>query len=294
MLETSTDFCIEINFQKGTGNPSRVFRTMFELIEAFQALDEDLVKSIDAKIESVVTIEGIETGSIKALLKTMLRCADDEAIKKLDWKPAVGEFLIKAKYFILDFMEDKTGISSREQVAHLEMKLLGLAEQTDIKHLPSYAIIERQKLLSDMSKISSALSYLGRNDKALYRTHDSGIAINSKFNIIPEHIEELLTRETIKSTTERILKVKKPDYLGESKWDFQHETRVISAKILDIEWLERFQAREYDVRPGDSIRATVEEHVKYGYDNEVVGINYNIIKVQEIIPYNPPIQMSFI
>ena len=48
-----------------------------------------------------------------------------------------------------------------------------------------------------------------------------------------------------------ILAVKKPDYLGDSKWDLRHGKRPISARIEDGAWLRRFQSREVDVRPGN-------------------------------------------
>jgi hypothetical protein len=80
-----------------------------------------------------------------------------------------------------------------------------------------------------------------------------------------------------------ILKVKKPDYLGESMWDMKHENRTIKAKITDEGWLMDFQRREVDVRPGDALRAKVRMETKYGYDGEVVGIYYTIIEVVEVI-----------
>lgn len=80
-----------------------------------------------------------------------------------------------------------------------------------------------------------------------------------------------------------IPKVKKPDYLGESRWEFRHGTRPISAKIVHADWLKDFHNRKYDIRPGDSLRATVLTTVSYGYDKEVVAIHYDITEVKEII-----------
>ena len=80
-----------------------------------------------------------------------------------------------------------------------------------------------------------------------------------------------------------ILKVKKPDYLGESQWEFRHETHPIPAKILDEKWLKDFQSRKHDVRPGDSLRAIVETEVNYDYNQEVVGTHYYVIEVKEVI-----------
>jgi len=287
------DFCIEIDFQKGSENPSRVFRAMTELIEAFQALDSDLVKSIHPEIEPVALIEDVEVGSLKAWLAYALRSADDDAIKSLDWKKAVGAYLVKAKYVVLDFIEHRTEITSRDEVAELEKRLLDMAQQTDVMHIPSYAPVDRQKLLPDLTKIHQSLAPLNENDKAIYIAPPIGeIQINSVFNIVPDTIEQLLTRETIISKSQMILAVKRPDYLGQSQWDFRHGTHPISAKILDSDWLHNFQIRQVDVRPGDSLRVELETTIKYGFDNEPVSTQYNILTVMEVLPAQPEIQYA--
>ena len=45
-----------------------------------------------------MVLEEIETGSIKIWLGNQLNRVDDDALKKLDWKPLVGKYLVRAKY----------------------------------------------------------------------------------------------------------------------------------------------------------------------------------------------------
>lgn len=264
---------------------------MSELIEAFQAMDATLIESIDPRIEPVTVIEDIESGSIRAWLRYTLHSIDDTAIKDLNWKRAVGAYLVKGKYFVLDFMREHTEISSKEQVQQLESQLLTIAEQTNVTHLPAFSAANRQRLIPDIGRIANALSHLGEQDRAIYITQDSQTELNASFNYVPKKIEELLTREVITSKAEMILKVKRPDYLSEAQWEFRHESRIIDAKILDAEWLRGFQNRQYDVRPGDSLRVNVEINVKYGYDGEVVGIHHDIIKVIDILRSPPQEQL---
>lgn len=73
----------------------------------------------------------------------------------------------------------------------------------------------------------------------------------------------------------------------------QTRNKSISAKILDVDWLKSFQAREHDVRPGDSLCVEMKTIVKYDYDNEVIGIHRNILKVKEILPSNKSMQQNF-
>jgi hypothetical protein len=180
-------------------------------------------------------------------------------------------------------------------VEELERGILELARETDVIHIPSYSPVDRQKLLPDLIKVHSALSYLSVKDKATYVSPQDGeIVMNAEFNIIPETIDELLTRVALKSTGEMILAVKRPDYLGESQWEFRHGTHPITAKIHDDEWLKKFQARQIDVRPGDSLRAVVETVVNYGYYNEVVSTHHNVLEIKEVLPANPSQQYPLI
>ena len=66
---------------------------------------------------------------------------------------------------------------------------------------------------------------------------------NLAFSFEAESIEDLLTSEIITSTSEMILKIKKPDYLGDSKWEFRHRRETINARIIDNDWLAQFRNR---------------------------------------------------
>jgi len=76
---SKADFCIEIKYKKDSENPSRVFRTMSELIETFQEIDKNLVTTIDVNIEPLLLLEDIEVGSIKVWLRNLLKTIPDDA-----------------------------------------------------------------------------------------------------------------------------------------------------------------------------------------------------------------------
>jgi hypothetical protein len=279
----ATDFCIEIEFKKNSESPGRVFRTTLDLIDAFHATDIDLISSIDSKIEPTILLEDIEAGSLKTWLRYKIEEIDNAALKNLEWKPIVGDYLVKAKRFIVSFLENKTEITDRSQINEAETKLLELAQQTNIKGIPVYSPISQKDLLKNIQLISQAMSNLTPEDKMAYITKDNRTPFNLSFSFAPEKIENLLTKETIESSMPMILQVKKPDFLGESMWELKHEKTTIPAKILDEEWLESFHRREIEIHPGYSIRADVQIVTKYGYDTKVVAIRYNILKVTEII-----------
>ncbi len=288
------EFCITIDFQKQSESPARVFRAMTGLIEAFQEIDRELVRSVDLKIEPVLLLEDVETGSLKAWLRTQLVTQDDNDIKNLNWKPVVGRYLVKAKYLMVNFLSDKTEISDRAQLQGLQRDLLQAAEETNMKSIPAYAPLAMPKLVTGIEKISTALMPLGRQDSATYITQYNQTNFNLEFNIAPERIEQLLTKESIVNEAEMILKVKRPDYLGDAMWDFRFESRTIQAKVVDEEWLGRFQSREVDVRPGDALRARIQIEVEYGYDGEVVAVHHRILKVISVIALQEPGQQPLL
>lgn len=280
------DFFIKIDFEKGSGSPSRVFRAMSDLIDALQETDKNLIASIDAKLQPVLLLEDVETGSVKAWLKQTVESVDDEGLKKGDWKMVVGNYLLKAKYLIINFLDKKTDIKGVQEIETLEKDIHKLAEATDIKMLPAYEPIPREKLVRSIEKINTALTPLNDNDKASFETTEGEkTEFNLALHIAPETLEELITAETIQSVSEMILKVKKPDFLGTSQWEFRHDNRTMPARILDEEWLRDFQAGEViTIRPGDAIRATVLTEVRYGFDRDVVSTQYSVIKVIQVIP----------
>lgn len=287
---TVADFCIAIDFQRGSEAPGRVFRALSDLIDAFYAFDLDLVQSIDPKIKPVVLLEDIETGSVKTWLQYALQGIDDDALKRLDWKMAVGPYLVKGKYLLINWLQGKTEIKDRVELKQLEGQLWALAQETKVDHVLTYSPMAPQKLVQGLQKMLTATSPLIEGDRLRYITRETETDFNLQFRMIPENIEDLITRESIDTTTDMILKVKKPDYLGESKWEFRHENRLINVRVSDVEWLRSFQNRQVDVRPQDSIRAKVRITTKYGYDFNVVAANYEILEVKEVMPADYPVQ----
>lgn len=282
--EVEYDFIIRVDFEKSSQDPSRVFSTMTSLIQTFQSIDSDLAKTIDSNINPVLLLEDVESGSLKTYLRNILTSMDDNAIKDFDWKKLVGAYLYKAKYKILEFIDQNPTIDERKQIESLQEDLLFLAEETKVRGLPGYAPIPINRLLKGIKKISSSTSSLANEDTIEYITKDGIIKFNKDFKYDSEKIESLLTREILKSTNEMVLKVKKPDYLGESKWDFKHGDHPMQAKVIHTEWLTDFQSRSFDLRPGDSIRAMVEIEVSYGFKNEIIATHHFIKKVLNIIP----------
>lgn len=270
---------IQIDYERHSTDPARVFRTAAQLIEAFYAVERDLAQTVEASIRPVLLLEEIEAGSLLVWLRTVLEQVNDEALLNLDWKPLVGQYLVSGKNQVLRFLSDRTRIRSGEEVEQLQRDLLDLNPAFDVAQLPTPGAVPLPKLLTDVQHITQALQHLHPEDRAIYVSPEGVVPLNRSFSISSEQIEELLTRDVITSELVLNLKVKKPDYLGSSMWEFRYDDRVIEAKLLDEHWLAEFQSRVHDVRPGDSLRVRVRAEEKRGQQAEIVAVRYYILEV---------------
>lgn len=287
------EYCLKIDFEKHSEYPTRVFKAMSGMIESFQEFDKILAKTVNVKIEPIILLEDIETGSLKTWLSTTLNNIDDEALKELSWKKAVGSFLVRGKSKLLKYVENKTTIEDREELTDLSKDLNQLAAETETNHLPSYGTIPIYQILNTIIGIHNSTKDLDPKDTTTFISDEEEVQINRKLKVTNDAVEKVLTRETLSSTLELILKVKKPDYLSTAQWQFRHEGHNVDAKIIDTNWLNKFHSREVILRPGDSIKAKVKYDISYGYDNEVVAKHYEILKVDNIVSVSSE-QSSFL
>jgi len=278
----TADFCLTIDFKKGQGNPSRAFRAMSDLIDAFQSIDETLIHSVHSKIEPVLLLEDVEVSSIKAWLRQAIDSIDDEALKDVDYKKAIGAYLLKAKKALIYFLEDKTTITSGD-LEVIEGELVELAAETDVLHLPSYEPVSRRALLDGLQQVNKALEPLEDGDHATIGSGGETASFNMTLSLAPETIDELSISETKRHTQEMIMKVKRPDFIGDSMWQFHFDGRAIDVKIADTRWLSSFQQGSTLVLPGDAIRAQVAITVEYGHERDVIKIHYDALEVFEVI-----------
>lgn len=287
------DFGIYIDFNKDEESPSNALKVLSELISTFEEVDEELIAGIGEKIKPIILLEDLEAGSIKAWLKNKIESVDDDGLKEMDWKKIVGSYLVKGKYAIIKFLEDKTEITDIREVGLLQEELNVLAKEVKISELPVYTPASAQKILVSASKISTSLKGLKAGNKATFIMEEERAEFNMEFDITPESMEDLLTKESLQSKSVMILKVKKPDYLGDSMWEMRHNRKPMEVKITDEQWLEKFKNREVVIKPGDSLKAEVITTVNYDFDNEVLVIKYEIPSIIEIIKPERNEQLTF-
>ena len=280
----SMDFGITVEFEPNYGEPSRIFRTMTGLIEACEVIDRDLAASISIRVTPVLLLEKVQVGSLTAWLKYVLTSVDDDALKNLDWKKAVGAYLVRGKKRVVEFLDKRETIENAREIYQLRGILQETAAEAGLTLISLNTPIPAPRVAEDLRVLSDATTPLLAEDSAQFVTVEGSVSINTSFRLTSDAIEKILTQESTTTEDEMVLMVKKPDFLGDSMWDFRHEGKRIPAKVLDTIWLETFHRGAVALRSGDALRAWVEIQTNYASDQEVVGTHYRILRVLQVIP----------
>lgn len=281
--QVEVETVVKIDFQRDSVDPARIFRAMTGLIDAFAALDHDLISSLGVSIKPIVLLHDVEVGSLKTRLRTLLESTDDDAIKDFNWKKLVGAYLLRAKKALLRRLDEKPLIESKQEVDAIRRELLAAATDTEVARFPTYQPVPSRRLLADIRLISDGVAHLRPGDRASLDGDGAPTPISRDIVMPSERAEELLTRETITGDAVLVLVIKKPDYLGTSMWEFRHGERLLEAKMLDFSWLAAFHARRVAIRPGDALKARVRSEVRYGHDGSIVAQRHFLVEVLEVI-----------
>lgn len=285
------DFGFKIEFARDTEDPSRVFRSFLRLIEFCRATDKTLIESLDIAIKSDIILDNIEQGSITLWLKNAFKSVKDNCLEKFN-ENLISDYLIESKSSIIEFINERQTINNSSELLSLKDKLKSYAQKTNVNNLGIYTPPNDKELLLSIDNFQEARDELQAADQLYYLTPYSNLPVNHDFSISQENIENLLVQDTFTSEQEMILKIKKPDYLGESKWEFRHGKKAIDAKIIDREWLKMFRHREIIIAPGDSIRAKVKIVTQYDAHSELISSQHTIEKVIAVIPMSRNDQLS--
>lgn len=282
MPPTDADFSFTINFEKGAGDPRRVFDAASLLIDGFEELDEAITGSIDGAIETVMVLEDVEAGSLKVWLRNLLHRTSDQALKEVDWRKALGPALVRAKYATLRWLDNDKPTAGKA-IDILREELRSFAVEADIKQLPDYAPIDEGRLVASMDRIQDAKRSLGPKDSLVVESDGQKYEVDLTKTWDPAEVVpvENLTQTT--SEVEMILTIRKADLLGQSQWLFGHGKATFSAPIHDEKWLADFHDRKFALYSGDALRCQVKQTFMYDDKGTLIEQKIEILIVSEVI-----------
>jgi hypothetical protein len=274
---------IGIDFERNIEDPARVFRSAADLIDAFQSFDAALLRPLGREVEFAYLLQDIKEGSMVAWLTSKIKGMSDDSLEKGDWKAAIGPFLLATKQQLLVWLKDQHTIDRKEQFDQLEAMTIEIATSTKMATLLPYVAPSIGDFAQTLNRIKSATDELAPNDIAFIEYKDQRVTIPRTFEINHNAIREILSVQTYKSKMRAIVAVKKPDFLGRSKWLLRMHGHAIEASIEDLRWLEAFQERNIIVLPGDSIDADIESEIDYDKFGQIVHQYHRVLIVHRVL-----------
>lgn len=286
-MPPESDIVLDIKFDPAS-SPSRVFDIAADLIRSFEEFDKTVIQSIDSRIETAFLLEDVEKSSLKVFLRNLLRQADDDAVKTLDWKPAVGQYLLKAKYAALEWLDKEIERDGKPSLPDLTEKIRLLAAETEVRVMPDYAPIKQSRLAQSLDAIQRAKSKL-HDDESLTITLDKqSYSVKIKENWMPSEYVTEAEEQQLRNESDLVLVIRKPDFLGSTKWQFRHGKANISATISDEQWLEEFRTGKHALRPGDALRVRMRFEYRYGKNGDLLDQSQEVIRVYGVIHQDDP------
>lgn len=277
-------FGLKFELEGPIKNPSGYFGSIEQFITCFEVLDEDLLISVEPKLRGEIVLESIEVSSLLVWLRNVLQEVDDDALKTLDWRPLIGRFLVKAKHAVVARLNELIEQERIEALDDAAGDVEKIAEDEGIHRVLMYKPISRRSMARTLIAIASARQDMGQNAiEYVFSGRSTPILIPGNLEKIG--IENLLTIETrTVQDQSMVLRVKKPDYLGNSKWAFHYQNRIIWAKMLDHEWISKFHSKVVNVRPGDALKCSVDVVQKFDENGLVLTEIFEVRKVFEVVP----------
>lgn len=281
--EIKSSFEIKLEFDKNTENPSRLFYSFAEMIDSVNKLDIVIARTINSSISSKIILDDIEKGSILAKLWNELVISEDGKIDNPAPQENVKNYLENSRRAAINFVSNNK--SSVEDLGKLGSEIAEIAETNKVKETFNYAEPNLIELAKSINEIKNSTDDLNGNEGFILTNSDekpSEIMKSGGEKIDIEAVEKFLTKEELVNNYEAFYKIKKPDFLGDSQWDFKHGTKSIKVKILHQEWLDQFHKGENVVLPGDSLKVKIKQTNKYNQNGYLISEKIEIIEVLEI------------
>lgn len=285
MKVTVAEFELYVDFEKESTDPQRVFRAVQRLLDVLAEMDELIAKALDPRMRTELLLEDITFGSMRAFIRTVLEWIPDEGLKDLDWKKIVGGVLVRVKHLLLKKLQDHPGgFTKADQLRNLQTEIDAELRASGLNQLNAYGTLHRGILADLISDTTKAQRGLHEGDRVEFRSQAGVVRFNPTFNT--DNLSELASEgfETVRQKA--MLKVKKIDLLGESRWTFRlNDKRTIEARITDQAWLHQLHNREVSVISGDWLETELETGYLHGAQQTHVQVQHTITHVYRV--FNP-------
>jgi len=284
---------IKIGFDKNNNNPVLILEAIAEILKGFESINQVISNSMDNDIEAVSYLVDINSGSIilklKDMIKNKLENIDDDVLKNIaKSKDLIGILCVKAKQAGIKALSNNKDKTNKEKEKAILTSIEVILKNSNINFLNYYPINSKQilKAFSDISNGSKKIE----NFETEFIYGNNTIDISKNYNFIDTEI----INETMKQEIDVNLLVRKPDYVGFSKWGFIFD-KNIEVEIKDEEFRAKVHSGEIkNLYAGCQIHCKLLIEVELDDKKNPIDTKYFLLKVINIIEPKKNIEKTFI
>ena len=214
----NVNIAITINYNKQDG-PAKAFRIMGGVIDAFTRFDQDLLNICGADLKAIAVLNDLHLGSLVSWLGNKLTQTDDQDIGDLGLSRMIENFLARSKHHVLEVLDNKKGKIESSDISNILARINQESQDSGVSKLPFYSEIPVSKLIDNVRNIQNQIVDLDKDESVIIRTDIGQIYMNPDAHVGEDLYEELVVTKILNDITVLYLKVKKPDYLGDSQWE---------------------------------------------------------------------------
>jgi hypothetical protein len=285
MKELFQEYEIKLDFVSGDNNPENLFIAFANAIKYFEQVDKMLTRTIAHDYNISSSLIEVQSGSLRAFFRARVEIKETELQPKEateDLEDRVKKYLHNGRKAVtqglLEFDKEND-----ENIHGIIEKVKKVATDTGVSEEPFFSPPSKNDMMpiviaaqdtGEMLDDKTRLSYSADNEEPIELPRKLKMD-NTLF------VEE--ERKTVPNTQLLILKIKKPDYLGDSKWEMKHGNNKLICKIEDNAWIEKFKTKKVFAFPGDSLRCNVNIIHEYDSKLNLIKSEYFIMEVLDVI-----------
>lgn len=276
------EIAIVVSYQPGRTSAIELLQGTAGLVDAIDRLDRLLLSSIDTSLEPVSVVNDITHGSLNLLLARVLRSIPDESFRTLEWREWIGTLLVHGKHRLLESVS-----ADGPELARVLEELAPQYERAP-RHLAGYRPPTVAAARAALDGVIEARRVLGENE-VLVQTELGDVPLLAP--PLAEPIPDDEPAESITNIGVELFKLKQPDYLGDAQWVVLRGGRSVRARVAHREWVARWRRREFELGPGDSLRARFEETIRYDRAGAEIDRDLTLIEILDV--HRAPRQRRF-
>jgi len=287
-------FVIEVSFDPDKDNLSQTLAALSRAVNGHALSNNIISHAYDQEVSTQIVLENIEKKCIKLLIKNIFLNTESKHIQEKGVIAFANQAIIEVRAVFLDYLAKNNAPNSPKEIAEIREKIAQLPVSKNTDGLAPKRLEDTQ--IIDCLGYYSKPDGLTENQDLQVRAAGRDFTVSRSVRIASQERITLLAGSSDYLPNQQLrVRVKKPDFLGKSKWTFQEmEGHTFDAHIGDEPWLTKFQnglllPHEFPY-PQEVLIVNANIRIQRDRFNVEIGREYEIIKVLGVVKESQPLQ----